>query len=120
MVARRLVTLFWASALVTVAAQEPRHPATAGPSFQGAPCPFTADAKAMEQVRCGYVTVLENRAAPDGRRLKLAVAILESLSASPRPDPMVLIGGDPADGPWIAFAGFSRTERWTPCVPIVM
>ena len=46
------------------------------PAFEEAPCPFTAGA-----------TVAENRAVPDRRRLKLAVAILKSLSASPRPAP---------------------------------
>jgi pimeloyl-ACP methyl ester carboxylesterase len=66
-------------------------------SFENAPCPFTADAKVMAQVRCGYVTVPENRAAPQGRQLELAVAVMKSLSPSPRPDPVVVVGGGPGD-----------------------
>ena len=41
------------------------------------------------------MSVLEDRSAPDGRRLKLAVAILKSLSQSPRPDPIVWLAGGP-------------------------
>ena len=95
MVAQHLVALLSASALVTISAQEARHTTTVGPAFQEAPCPFKADAKVMEHVRCGYITVPEKRAVPGGRRLRLAVAILKSLSASPRPDAMVVIGGGP-------------------------
>lgn len=67
------------------------------PRFEATPCPFEAEASVLEQVRCGYVTVLENRSKPDGRRLRLAVAILKSLSRTPRPDPVVRIGGGPGD-----------------------
>ena len=51
----------------------------------------------LEQVRCGYVTVPENRSVPDGRRLRLAVAILKSLSSTPRPDPVVYLAGGPGN-----------------------
>jgi pimeloyl-ACP methyl ester carboxylesterase len=51
----------------------------------------------LKQVRCGYVAVPENRAIPDGRRLKLAVAILRSLSPNPRPDPVVIVAGGPGE-----------------------
>jgi acyl-homoserine-lactone acylase len=71
--------------------------APAAPRFEAAKCPFEADAKVLEQVRCGYLTVPENRAAPDRRRLRLAVAIVKSLSPSPRPDPIVFLGGGPGD-----------------------
>jgi haloalkane dehalogenase len=67
--------------------------------FEAAPCPFTADAKVLDQVRCGSVTVLENRSAPDGRRLRLAVAIVKSLNPTPRPDPVVFIAGGPGNAP---------------------
>jgi pimeloyl-ACP methyl ester carboxylesterase len=77
-----------------VVGQETGGPPPA-PQFEEAPCPFTADAKVLEQVRCGYVAVLENRSAPNGRRLKLSVAILKSLSRTPLPDPVVVLGGGP-------------------------
>ena len=69
----------------------------AAPRFESAACPFTAEPGVLEQVRCGYVTVPENRSRPDGRRLRLAVAILKSRSATPRPDPVVRLGGGPGD-----------------------
>jgi pimeloyl-ACP methyl ester carboxylesterase len=65
------------------------------PPFEEAPCPFEAPAEVLDQVRCGYVTVPENRDAPGGRRLRLAVAIVGSLGPDPRPDPMVVIQGGP-------------------------
>ena len=65
MVARRLVTLLWASAFATLVAQDASRPTRSLPSFEKAPCPFTAEARLMEQVECGYVTVNENRAAPN-------------------------------------------------------
>ena len=57
------------------------------------------------------MTVLENRSAPDGRRLlKLSVAILKSLSRKPRPDPVVVLAGGPGSplvtaAPGVAMAG---------------
>jgi pimeloyl-ACP methyl ester carboxylesterase len=97
MVASRFLCIFWATAFVTVTAQDAGRPTVPGPTFENAPCPFTADAKVLEQLRCGYVTVPENRAVPDGRRLKLAVAILKSLRATPRPDPVVFLAGGPGN-----------------------
>jgi hypothetical protein len=56
-----------------------------------------ADEKVLAQVRCGYLIVPENRSQPDGRQLRLAVAIARSLSATPRPDAVVLLSGGPGD-----------------------
>lgn len=91
--------VFW-----TAAAQDTGGPSHA-PRLEEAPCPFTADAKVLEQVRCGYLMVLENRSAPDGRRLKLSVAILKSFSRTPRPDPVVVLGGGPGAPLVIAAPG---------------
>jgi pimeloyl-ACP methyl ester carboxylesterase len=65
--------------------------------FEDAPCPFKPDEKVLAQVRCGYLIVPENRAQPDRRQLRLAVAIARSVSATPRPDPVVLLSGGPGD-----------------------
>jgi pimeloyl-ACP methyl ester carboxylesterase len=94
---RRLcfVALLCPLAITRLAAQDALKPVL--PHFEEAPCPFKADAKTLEQVRCGYVTVLENRSVPDGRRLRLAVAIVKSRSRTPRPDPVVRVGGGPGD-----------------------
>ena len=105
-----IVVILSSMIFAMAAAQDTRQPSP-GPRFEEAPCPFTADPKALEQVRCGYVTVLENRSAPDGRRLlKLSVAILKSLSRKPRPDPVVVLAGGPGSplvtaAPGVAMAG---------------
>jgi pimeloyl-ACP methyl ester carboxylesterase len=98
MVARHpvpIVTVFVATVFAGVSAQDAGRTTASGPSFEKAPCPFTADARVLEEVRCGYITVPENRGAPDGRRLRLAVAVMKSLSPTPRPDPIVVVGGGP-------------------------
>jgi pimeloyl-ACP methyl ester carboxylesterase len=69
-----------------------------GAAFEEAPCPFPASRAVLEQIRCGWVEVPENRAVPEGRRLRLAVAILKSTSPVPRPDPVVFLMGGPGQG----------------------
>ncbi|MGW5347545.1 hypothetical protein [Streptomyces sp. HUAS TT3] len=44
---------------------------------------------------CGYLTVPENRAEPDGRTIRIAVARLRAAAAQPRPDPVVWPTGGP-------------------------
>ncbi|MFJ9643904.1 alpha/beta fold hydrolase [Streptomyces sp. NPDC101206] len=44
---------------------------------------------------CGYLTVPENRAEPDGRTIRIAVARLRAAAAQPRPDPVVWLTGGP-------------------------
>ena len=46
-------------------------------------------------VRCGYLTVPENRAKPDGRRIRIFVMRAPAVSATPRPDPIVYLSGGP-------------------------
>jgi pimeloyl-ACP methyl ester carboxylesterase len=77
--------------LAALTAQENRLPPAV--RFEERPCPFAADAGVDDQVRCGSISILEDRSAPDGRRLSLAVAIVRSLSQSPRPDPIVWLAG---------------------------
>ena len=95
MVSQRFVAVLFAAALALAVQVAGR--AAAAPQFELAPCPFPADDAILRQVRCGFVAVPENRAIPDGRRLKLAVAILKSLSPSPRPDPVVIVAGGPGE-----------------------
>lgn len=75
------------------------------PRFEPGPCPFEAEPEVLEQFRCGSLTVLEDRARPDGRTLKLAVAVLSSTSDTPLPDPVVLVPGGPGDSYLRRFAG---------------
>lgn len=97
MVIQRLVALSFAAGLATVATQAAARAAAQIPRFELAPCPFPADDSILKHVRCGYLEVLENRARPEGRRLKLAVAILKSLSPIPSPDPLVVLSGGPGE-----------------------
>jgi hypothetical protein len=65
------------------------------PRFEDAACPFEASPQLLEQVRCGYLTVPQNRAEPGGKQLRLAVAVARSTSSTPRPDPIVFLTGGP-------------------------
>ena len=96
MVRQRLPAALFATVLAMIASQDAGRAAT-NPGFEVAPCPFPADDSILKQVRCGYLEVLENRAKPDGRRLKLSVTILKSLSPTPRPDPVVVLSGGPGE-----------------------
>ena len=105
MAAQRLVAVLMAAVLAPLA-PEAGNTTLADPRFEPAPCPFKAEAEVLEQVRCGYVSVPENRSVPDGRRLRLAVAILKSLSSTPRPDPVVYLAGGPGDTALNRASGF--------------
>jgi RND superfamily putative drug exporter len=74
--------------------------AEAKTSFEKGPCPSAA-AKAFPadlRVDCGVLTVPENRARPNGRTVRLAVAVVHSTAAKPAKDPILFIQGGPAAG----------------------
>lgn len=96
MVRQRLVAVLFVTVVAMIAGQDAGRAATPA-RFEAAPCPFPADERVLKQVQCGYLHVLENRAKPNGRRLKLSVAILKSLSPNPRPDPVVVLSGGPGE-----------------------
>ena len=56
-------------------------------------CPF--DVSADEGITCGYLTVPEDRTVEDGLTLDIAVAIIDSLSDNPQPDPVLYLDGGP-------------------------
>jgi pimeloyl-ACP methyl ester carboxylesterase len=62
------------------------------PAFEETACPFVLPETA---VTCGYLTVEEDRSAPNGRLISLAVAILHAHTESPAPDPVVYLAGGP-------------------------
>lgn len=73
---------------------------TRAASFQTIPCPQPNIAGFPELdfpsgVRCGYLTVLENRAKPDGRRIRIFVMRAPAVSATPKRDPVVYLSGGP-------------------------
>ncbi len=71
----------------------PRPPGT----FEEAPCPLELPDSVVEgrDIVCGYVTVPEEHARPDGATIRLAVAVVKSTSDDPAPDPLVVESGGP-------------------------
>jgi pimeloyl-ACP methyl ester carboxylesterase len=66
-------------------------------------------------VRCGTVSVPENRGRPGGRRLNIAVVVARATGASREPDPFVLLAGGPGQagtqmGPF-ATEAFGRVRE---------
>ena len=77
-----------------------RSESTRAASFQTIPCPQRniagfPDLDLPSGVQCGYLTVLENRAKPDGRRIRIFVMRAPAVSATPRRDPVVYLSGGP-------------------------
>jgi len=67
----------------------------ATPEFEEAPCAMAPpDGVPAETMRCGYVTVPENRAKQSGRQVRLAVAVLEARS-QPKREPVLYLSGGP-------------------------
>ena len=66
------------------------------PRFEPATCPFDGDGY-RDNVQCAYVVVPENRSRPDGRTLRLSVAVLKSLSDKPLSVPLVYLSGGPGE-----------------------
>lgn len=65
--------------------------------FEPAACWFSIPAGFAEgeDVVCGYVTVPERHADPDGPAIRLAVAVIKSTGDHPAPDPLVVESGGP-------------------------
>jgi pimeloyl-ACP methyl ester carboxylesterase len=66
--------------------------------------------------RCGTVTVPEDRDKPGGRAIAIHVAVLPANTASPRPDPLVILAGGPGQAaselaPFAARLGEVRRTR---------
>ena len=86
-------------------------------SFESAPCPRKSPpARALAKARCGYLVVPENRLKANGRTIRLAVAIIPSLSPRPAPDPIVFLSGGPgsdsfADASLVTDAGLNRDRK---------
>src|SRR4051794_31055723 len=69
-------------------------------TYVSAPCPNpiypgVAQLDLGAGVECGYLTVPENRAAPDGRTIRLAVARAKATAPNPKQDPLVYLTGGP-------------------------
>ncbi|MBV8928894.1 MAG: alpha/beta fold hydrolase [Mycobacteriaceae bacterium] len=112
--ARRLTGLLAVAAVVAACGTGERHPpasSTSAPpapaaSYAKAPCPNPMYTGAPEfdlgpAVECGYLTVPQNRADPNSRKIKLAVAVRKATSPDPKPDPVVYLAGGPGNSPFL-------------------
>ncbi len=68
--------------------------------------------KEGETYTCGVMIVPQDRAQPEGEQVEIKYAILKSLSASPLPDPMVLLSGGPGNSALYPDAFAEMVERF--------
>jgi pimeloyl-ACP methyl ester carboxylesterase len=69
----------------------------------------------MANARCGYLVVPENRSIATGPRIRMAVAIIPSVSQPPAADPIVHLAGGPgvdalAQAPTLVAAGLNHNR----------
>ncbi|MFG2875553.1 alpha/beta fold hydrolase [Streptomyces sp. NPDC048337] len=66
--------------------------------YEPGACPKTPEpVPELEGARCGTLTVPENRAKADSRKITLGVAIVPAVAGEPKPDPIVLFVGGPGN-----------------------
>jgi len=83
------------------------------PRFEPGECPFEGGEWLEEEsIDCGELIVLENRQSGDSRTLRLAVAIVQSLSENPRPDPVVWLQGGPGGSTVRSMQAVARSDFW--------
>ena len=80
-------------------------------TFEPTDCMFTGiEAGAMSMsadmlgFECGYVTVSEEHANPDGPTIRIPVAILRATGSNPQPDPLFLAQGGPGGDAFELFS----------------
>jgi pimeloyl-ACP methyl ester carboxylesterase len=98
---RRAAAVFVVAVVLAGCAQRPdaEQPTTAA-TYADARCPVpnipgVPELDLSPDFDCGFLTVPENRAEPDGRKIKLAVARLKATSPDPGRAPMVYLNGGP-------------------------
>ncbi len=113
----RVALLSGATALALAAAActtaSPTDPTTTAGTTAGAtagerafayvtcPNPNVKDIPSLDfpaNMRCGYLTVPEDRSKPGGRTIRIFVMRVPAVSANPRPDPIVVLSGGPGGG----------------------
>ena len=97
---RRLIVAL-TSSLVVVAAIAIPAAGTAEPLFEPRACEFQMPPGQVEgvSVECGYLVVPENRADPDSRSIRLAIAIFHPPDGITHPVPVVYLEGGPGGSP---------------------
>lgn len=102
---KKLILLLVSLALVLSACQTTQTPAPGPvptqsgytPKYEKSDCPF--DKPQGVSVECGYLTVPEDRAKPQGATIRIAVARFKASVANPAPDPIVYLEGGPGGSP---------------------
>jgi pimeloyl-ACP methyl ester carboxylesterase len=100
----------------SAAATSPDQLAAPPGTFESVPCSeirveleghvFSVDSiPDLKAARCGYLTVPENRSRASGRTIRLAVAIVSPVTATPAPDPVVYLAGGPGGSAISSAAG---------------
>jgi pimeloyl-ACP methyl ester carboxylesterase len=95
----RGATAWLAATLVTLSACTAADPPPKGfrPTFRQAACPTDVEVQFLDPHECGYLTVLENRADPNGRRIEVFVLRVDPIGVDPSPDPVLVAGWDIGD-----------------------
>lgn len=88
-------------------AQEDSGEAMGNGTFEPAACAFEPFQLFVEgeNLECGFVTVPEEHANPDGPTIRVAVARIASNSANPAPDPLFIEQGGPGGSTLDLFGG---------------
>ncbi|NIV33457.1 MAG: alpha/beta fold hydrolase, partial [Anaerolineae bacterium] len=83
--------------------------------FEDAACPFDLPEgqEEGETVECGYLVVPEDRSNPEGRKLRLAVAIFHHPDGDPEPDPVIYLEGGPG-GSALEFVDLGFEDQSAP------
>lgn len=86
------------TATATAVVEEPAPPEYEA-FFTVGSCPFALPPNEVEgdTIRCGTVTVPEERSDPEGETINLAVVVFKAQSANPFPDPVILLSGGPGE-----------------------
>jgi pimeloyl-ACP methyl ester carboxylesterase len=82
------------------------RPAPPAASYAKAPCPNPIYTGVPQLdlgpgVECGYLSVPQNRADPNSRKIKLAVVTRKTTSPDPKPDPVLYLAGGPGGTPMV-------------------
>ncbi len=90
-------------------------PTSRVPSYEKTACPFRLPTGVSEgkDVECGYLVVAEDRADPQTRAIRLAVAVFRNPAKPVKSDPIVYLSGGPG-GSALEFAYLAYAQQVAP------
>ena len=112
-----LIAILALGGIGPVMAQNTAQEASAVGTFKETSCFFDVPSNITEghDILCGYVTVPEDHAKPNGPTLRLAVAVVKDHSNAHRDDPVMLLAGGP--GEKVVTSALSVAQRLRPIAP---